>query len=330
MKSLLFYFRFIALMIPVLYTAGCKKQDKGQVPVIITSVVDIVTPVSAVCKGNITSDGGSGLTERGVCWSTAQLPVITDNKVSGGTNTGEFSFLITGLTQQTDYYARAFATNHTGTAYGEELHFKTTEDHSGETGTVEDADGNVYPTIGIGSQIWMTENLKTKKFNDGTGIPEVTDDAAWSALVGPGYCWYDNNEAAHKETYGALYNWFAVISAKLSPEGWHVPSDADWTILETFLGGSDKAGGKTKEAGTIHWMTPNTGATNQTDFTGLPAGMRAKDGTFTGIGESGIYWTSTDASNLTAWTRTQEYLSDSLRRSNGSVSWGYSVRCVKD
>lgn len=332
MKRPVSIFLKLSLMIVMALSAGCSKTSDGggKLPEIITSVVDIITPVSAICSGNIGSSGGSALSERGVCWSTGHLPVIADNKVTGGTETGEFSFVITGLSQQTEYFARAFATNRIGTVYGEELQFTTTTDHTGETGTVEDAGGNTYQTIGIGSQIWMTENLKTTKLNNGTDIAQVTENAAWSSLTGPGYCWYDNDEVANKETYGALYNWYTVISSRLCPEGWHVPTDADWTILETFLGGSNVAGRKTKETGTLHWMNPNSGADNESGFTGLPGGMRAKDGTFSGKGASGNYWSSTDASNLSAWYRTQDYQKDSLSRGIEKVTWGYSVRGIKD
>jgi len=324
------YIGFSSVMCFIMVFTGCKKADEGQLPSIITSVIDIVTPVSAICKANINSDGGSSLSERGVCWSTAQLPVITDNKVSGGTGTGEFSMIITGLTELTEYYARAFATNRTGTVYGEELHFTTLEDHTGETGTIEDADGNIYQTTGIGSQFWTTENLKTTSFNDAEQIPLVTDDNTWGDLVGPGYCWYDNNEITNKDTYGALYNWYTVISSKLCPSGWHVPTDADWTALETFLGGSDVAGRKIRETGTEHWMSPNTGATNESGLTVLPGGMRDTDGQFSGMGGSGYLWTSTVVTGLTAWSRLLEHSSDSLFRNNYSISIGSSVRCVRD
>lgn len=317
-------------MLALLLLNSCKKKEEDRLPVIITSVVDIVTPVSAICKANVALNGGSALSERGVCWSTGHLPVITDNKISGGTDAGEFAIIITGLAEQTGYYARAFATNRTGTVYGGELNFTTPEDHTGETGTVEDADSNTYHTIGIGSQYWTTENMKTTSFNDGTPLSLVTDNSAWNAQAAPGYCWYDNNEADNKETFGALYNWYTVISSKFCPAGWHVPSDADWTILETFLGGPDVAGGKTKEAGTSHWTSPNTGATNECGLSGLPGGTRTKEGAFVSIGESGVFWSSTDASNLTAWSRTMDHMNDSLSRSNKNISWGCSVRCVKD
>jgi uncharacterized protein (TIGR02145 family) len=318
------------LLMILIFTACNKSDNGGTLAVIVTSVVDVVTPISATCSGNITADQGSAPTERGVCWSTAQTPDVTDNKASGGTGAGEFSYLMTGLTPQTTYYARAYVINKAGTAYGEEIPFTTPEDHTGETGTVADIDGNVYQTIGIGSQYWITENLKTTQFNDGTPIPLVTDNSTWQFLVAPGYCWYNNDEATNKELYGALYNWYVVVSSKLPPAGWHVSTDAEWTILETYLGGLTEAGGKLKETGTDHWMTPNTGATNETGFTALPGGMRAKDGSFSALGETGNFWTTTTASNQAAWYRALDYLGSSNTRGNNSVNWGLSVRLVKD
>ena len=117
--------------------------------------------------------------------------------------------------------------------------------------TVSDADGYVYHTVTIGAQVWMVENLKTTKYNDGTAIPLVTDSTAWAILTIPGYCWYNNDAVTYKATYGALYNWYAVNTGKLAPKGWHVPADAEWTKLITFLGGEDVAGGKMKSTGTI-------------------------------------------------------------------------------
>ena len=329
MKIVFSHFRWVTLLF-LWIIAACENSDNGEtLAVIVTSVVDIVTPISAICSGNVTADQNSTPTERGVCWSTAPVPEITDNKVSGGAGTGEFSYLMTGLVPQTTYYARAYAVNKAGTAYGEELTFTTPEDHTGETGTVTDIDGNVYPTIGIGSQYWTTENLKTTTFNDGTAIPLVTDNSEWEFLVGPGYCWFNNDEAS-REVYGALYNWYVVVSSKLPPAGWHVSTDAEWTILETYLGGLTEAGGKLKESGTEHWLTPNTGATNETGFTALPGGLRAKDGSFSALGETGNFWTTTTASNQAAWYRAIDYLGEGNTRGNNSVNWGLSVRLVKD
>src|SRR5450759_4787246 len=115
--------------------------------------------------------------------------------------------------------------------------------------TVKDIDGNVYKTVTIGKQVWMVENLKTTKYNDGITIPLVIDNTAWTDLITPKYSWF-NNDIANKEVYGALYNWYTVNTNKLCPKGWHIPTDEEWTTLTTYLGGEGVAGGKLKETGT--------------------------------------------------------------------------------
>jgi len=162
------------------------------------------------------------------------------------------------------------------------------------SGTMTDRDGNVYTSVTIGTQTWMVENLKTTKYKDGTDIPLVTDDTEWANLNTPGYCWYNNDAATYKNSYGALYNWYAVSTGKLCPTGWHVPTDAEWTTLTTYLGGESVAGGKLKELGTTHWTTPNTGATNETGFAALPGGYIYYDGTFDFIGNIGGWWSATE------------------------------------
>ena len=174
MKNL-FRISGLILIIILMFSAGCEKSDQGRLPEIFTNVGFGVTPTSAICSGRIiTSNLDSTISEWGVCWSTGHLPVITDNKVSSVTEMPWVWLTITGLSQQTGYYVRAYATNNTGTAYGEELSFTTPADHTGETGTVGDADGNVYQTIGIGGQIWMTENLKTTRYSNGDLIETTT------------------------------------------------------------------------------------------------------------------------------------------------------------
>jgi len=155
--------------------------------------------------------------------------------------------------------------------------------------TLKDIEGNVYPTVNIGTQVWMAENLKTTKYNDGMAMPLVSDNNAWEALKTPGYCWYNNDAAANKNRFGALYNWYTVNTKKLCPAGWHVPNDKEWTTLRTYLGGEEIAGGKLKETGTTHWTSPNTDATNQTEFTALPGGGRRSNGEFFGLGTQGSF-----------------------------------------
>ena len=195
--------------------------------------------------------------------------------------------------------------------------------------TVTDIDGNVYHTVTIGTQVWMVENLKTTKYNDGTVIPLVADSVAWINLTMSGYCWY-HDSITYKEPYGALYNWYAVRTGKLAPKGWHIPTDSEWTILTTYLGGDSIAGGNMKEAGLTHWNSPNTGATNSSGFTALPGGGRNLDGIFNSMVGYGGWWTSTEFSATDAWNRSLSSYKAVVYRCNYSKKDGFSVRCVRD
>jgi uncharacterized protein (TIGR02145 family)/uncharacterized repeat protein (TIGR02543 family) len=195
---------------------------------------------------------------------------------------------------------------------------------------IKDKDGNVYTEVTIGTQTWMKENLKTMRFNDGTSIPLAEGPADWAATDAPTpmFCWY-NNDSTYKATYGALYNWAAVNTGKLAPQGWHVPSDAEWTTLGNELGGADVAGGKLKESGLAHWTSPNTGATNASGFTGLPGGMNYY-GTFSVLGVTGYWWSSTDYGSSYSTGRQLNNDQSSLGGIGRHQSNGYSVRLVRD
>jgi uncharacterized protein (TIGR02145 family) len=200
---------------------------------------------------------------------------------------------------------------------------------------VKDADGNKYNMVIIGSQVWMVENLKTTKFNDGTAIPLVTGNDAWLFLDTPGYCWYNNNKATYGNIYGALYNWYAVNTGKLCPKGWHVPSKTEWTTLTSFLGGRSVAGGKMKstgikETGTGLWEDPNVGASNESGFSGLPGGCRWPVGIFEEIGISGNWWSTTEQSYRDAWYWYLDYFSTDAIDNYWLKDNGHSVRCLKD
>jgi len=195
--------------------------------------------------------------------------------------------------------------------------------------SILDADGNEYKTVPIGTQVWLAENLKTTKFNDSTQITNITDSAKWAALTTPAYCWYENDEATYKNTYGALYNWHAVNTNKLCPTGWHVPIDAEWTTLINYLGGDSVAGGKLKETRTTHWESPNTGATNEKGFTALPGGYHY-DGAFLSIGYIGSWWSATKLNEIYAWYRKMYYNSSIVKSYNYKMREGFSVRCIKD
>jgi uncharacterized protein (TIGR02145 family) len=218
---------------------------------------------------------------------------------------------------------------------------------------LKDADGNVYKTVKIGSQVWMAENLKTTKYNDGTVMTNVTSAIQWGNLTTAAYCNYDNLES-NATTYGRLYNWYAVNTTKFAPVGWHVPNDEDWTILENYLiaNGYNYDGTKDENkiakslASTSGWaISDDTGTpgvnpekNNSTGFTALPGGDRDENGEFGYIGEFGDWWSSTEVIEYNyhmGSTRILCYKYDfdyrcGLGRGGESKVFGNSVRLVKD
>jgi uncharacterized protein (TIGR02145 family) len=203
----------------------------------------------------------------------------------------------------------------------------------------QDDDGNNYSVVTIGTQTWMAENLKTTKYNDGTAIPLVTDNTAWVGLNTGAWCDNYNSSDTKYAKYGHLYNWYAVSDGRnIAPVGWHVPTDAEWTTLTTYLGGESVAGGKLKETGTLNWETgtgnwasPNTAATNETGFSALPDGTRIYyNGMFSGVSSYGQWWSSTPPSTDNAWSRNISNDTGSVIRNAGNRATGFSVRCVKD
>jgi uncharacterized protein (TIGR02145 family) len=204
----------------------------------------------------------------------------------------------------------------------------------------KDGDNNNYPVVQIGTQFWMAENLKTTKYNDGTAIPNITNNTAYAALTTGAYSDYNNNPA-NSTTYGRLYNWYAAdnnAATKIAsnggknvcPTSWHVSGDAEWTTLTDFLGGETVAGGKLTETGTTHWGGPNSGATNETGFTALPGGMRNVNGAYLDINYHGGWWSSTEGSATGAWYRLMYYDYADVDRYNLNKNFGFSVRCVRD
>jgi uncharacterized protein (TIGR02145 family) len=189
----------------------------------------------------------------------------------------------------------------------------------------KDGDNNNYPIVVIGTQTWMAENLKTTKYKKGTGIPLVADVTAWGALKTPAFCWYNNDEAAYKNTYGALYNWYTVKTDSLCPTGWHVSTDAEWTTLTDYLGGLTMAGSKLKETGPFHWGNPNSGVTNESGFTALPGGYRASGGGFSVNGSYGFWWSSTEYDQHDGWFRYMVYSNITVIKSYMTFGTGYSV-----
>jgi len=196
---------------------------------------------------------------------------------------------------------------------------------------IVDLDGNIYHSKTIGTQIWMLENLKTTKYRNGDLIPNVSSNRDWAILTTGAYCDY-NNDSSNSDKYGRLYNWFAANDSRnLAPEGWHVATDAEWTILTDLLGGESVAGGKLKEVGTAHWGSPNNGATNEVEFTALPGGYRANFEAYIGLYSIGSWWTSTASSASEGWAR--GIFNEAVNVDRGGYyekKMGFSVRCVKD
>jgi uncharacterized protein (TIGR02145 family) len=200
--------------------------------------------------------------------------------------------------------------------------------------TVTDIDGNVYHTVTIGTQVWLKEDLKVTRYRNGDSIPNVTDNTQWTNLTGGAWSYY-NNDASNNATYGKIYNWYTVKDGRnICPAGWHIPTDAEWTVLINYLGGLSVAGGKMKEAGTSHWLSPNTGADNSSGFTGLPGGARydntANGGAFTGFGYDGGWWSSTEYDASGAWFIYLDYSVSGVIRDIGGKEGGLPVRCIKD
>jgi uncharacterized protein (TIGR02145 family) len=325
-----------------------KKEIVGTLPAVATKALIEVTATTATIEGEVISDGGSPIKSRGVCWSEIEGLVGTEepNEKAG---IGTFTNIINHLTVNTKYYVRAYATNSVGTIYGGSISFITKYpvifNPNLTYGTVSDIEDNEYKTLSIGtgtkgSQVWMAENLKTTKFNDGTAIPLVTDNSVWIGLSTPAYCWPWNDEEVSKNPYGALYNGYTIATGKLCPTGWHVPTDAEWHQFILFLDPdaildrieSNLAGGKIKEIGTTHWTQPNIGATNESGFTALPVGHRGNFGDFSSEGLIAVWWSSTENGTDYMWARSVIFEQSFVHRGEGADTKikGFSVRCLKD
>jgi len=287
------------------------QSTSGTAPTVTTASITNITETTATSGGNVTVQGSSSVSARGVCWSTTQNPTTSDAKTADGSGTGSFTSNVTGLTANTPYYVRAYATNSEGTSYGSQVSFTTTGGSAGEPcpgmPTITDSrDGQVYPTVQIGSQCWLQKNMNYS--------------------TGNSWC-YDNN-SSNCNTYGRLYDWQTAFGA--CPSGWHLPSDAEWTALTDFLGGESVAGGKMKEAGIVHWASPNTGATNSSGFTALPGGYRYNSGGFDNLTYYTNFWLSTELSSTTAWARSLVYNNEDVYRYNNLKPNGFSARCIQD
>lgn len=288
---------------------------------------------SIILSGEVTDNGGNEVTENGFYLGTSNDPASSGTRIPVGSEMGDFTTTQLDLIAGIPYYYVAFAVNKVGESLGEVMSYIPSEQ-----GTFTDpTDQEVYGTVKIGEQVWMSENLKATRYNDGTEILHIADSVAWSNNTGPAYCWYDNDP--EWKDRGALYNWYTVNTGKLCPAGWHVPSDEDWVQLEYYLGmdisdaNTDALRGL-NEGGmlkmTTLWESPNTGATDEIHFSAMPNGRRGTDAQCLYQNTTSYLWSST----LGAWNKPLRrlFLHDSgqISKSVALKNNAVSVRCVKD
>jgi len=280
-----------------------------------------------VTFGSVSGNGGEHLTSRGFCIDTLENPGMNSKVMTVIGDEGSFQSTIDNLLPGHHYYYRAFATNSAGTSFGDIREFMT------YLGKVQDLSGNIYNKIRIGSQVWMKENLQTRKYNDGTEIKLVELATDWGLTSDPAYCFYDNNE---RVGFGALYNWYCVNSGKLCPSGWHIPTPEEWDIMSSFLGGESVAGGKMRDESSLYWQ--NAGPSdNMMHFTALPGGFRYRypgdyNANFYGLNHLTLWWTSSSlpADTTTAMCKEIKSEDSNLYTTYCSKIWAFSIRCISD
>jgi uncharacterized protein (TIGR02145 family) len=290
------------------------------IPTLTTTIITAVTQISSVSGGNISSDGGSAITARGIVWSKTVNPVLGTPSTStdGGITTGAFTSNITNISSGITYYVRAYATNAVGTAYGSQQIFTSLP--------IIDSSNNQYTTININGLEWFRENLKTSKYANGVVIENVPTAGDWGLRTTGAWVYYDN-DVNNDIIYGKLYNWYAVSDVRgLCPTGSRVATDADWTSL-TALYGNDAAAGNELKVTTL-WTIPNSN-TNLSGFGALPGGGRGGLN-FGDLNNKGFWWTSTPFDASSSYVRRLEFDLDTVTRYAENDKYGFSVRCVKN
>lgn len=345
-KNVKIVIRFLLVISLIILTNSCEKEG---IPTVITGTVSEITRTSAKILGSSNSSGGANQVIHGICWSNLNTrPTLggdyyvgTEYWFNAGAGEGSFNAEMKYLTPGTKYFVWAYAENNSGIGFGDVVTFSTPGTINGEVqfnpnliyDTIMDIDRNSYKSILIGDQTWMAENLKTTKFNDGSDIGNITDRDQWNQIKTPHYCWY-LNDINYKNTYGALYNWYAVNSGRLCPAGWHIPSREEWITLLEFLGiENQQVAGPLREIGTGHWININSSVTNASGFTALPGGWRNyMNINFGELGYSGNFWSSYQGDfDWNSIEISYLYFNDiEIERFTRSKGSGLSVRCIKD
>ncbi len=317
--------RTIIILLAVLTAVSCE-EEYSSLPAVTTVEVRQVSCTSALVDGQVITDGNSSITEKGICWSMSnKIPSVEDNTSRYSGEADRLSCLLDKLEENTRYYARAYAINDNGTSYGTVRSFITGQ---GCDGTITDADGNVYEVVTIGRQVWMAENLRTTRLNNGIDIIEMPGLMEWEKAKSPMYTWYNNNPSFFVP-YGALYNFYAVNTGRLCPCGWHVPTDAEWQELMDYLtenGHYGREGAALKV--TKGWFAGGNG-NDAYGFHAYPAGMIGSLASFKGISLMTTWWSSTEKDDK-AWEYYIMVYDDRLNKYSQKKAAGLSVRCIKD
>ena len=304
-------------------------------PTVVIHSTSGINHNSATIHAEITEHGGAHITARGAVWSTNENPTLDDHFTEDGAETGTYSSNLSGLTPETTYFIRAYATNGVGTSYSSQISITTEIESDDTTGTVTDIEGNVYNTVLINGQWWMAENMRSRTYNDGSLIPTGFSNDDWVELTTGAWAYF-NDDAQYDDIYGKLYNWYAANDPRgLCPAGWRLPTDDEIKALRDLYGGYLAAGGAFKETGTHEdgdglWREPNAGATNITGFSARPGGFRIH-GVFANRQTSAFFWTSDEGADTNfARNFLMVYDTSSLLRHNYQKHYGLSVRCLKN
>lgn len=302
-------------------------------PDCITSNAYAITPWSTIVSGYVSKSGGVDVSETGFVFGNDENPTIKDLKiVCKKNNSSEFQGRLNNLFPGKKYYVRSYAINSKGIGYGNQLDIITLN-NNGEQ--VIDIDGNSYRTVVIGKYIWMAENLRVTKYNDGSLISHITSEKEWKETYEGAYCHYKNSTEKLNE-YGVLYNWYAAGNVKkICPDGWHIPNLDEWSFLSDTIVGSNQNSAYIKEAGTIedgtgHWAKPNINARDFLGFSALPGGMRSSNGLFGNRGYGGHWWCSTVFNENNIASRSLIFSGTYMGLWGVSPRNGFSVRCIKD
>lgn len=314
------------ILLSAMLFAGCKKNNEP-VPSVETIVTQYIASTRASMGLHITSDVKQTSIDGGLYIGLQPNPDQgTGTPLHFATDTGLFYVVVNNFSPGTKYYVKAFANNKSGNALGSEISFTTPS-------TIQDNNNHIVNVVSIGSQTWMDENLRTTNYQNGDPVSTTTPSTL--DITGentPAYYWYAGNLSDSSLVYGNLYTWYAATDARnVCPAGWHVPTDAEWTTLETTLGSYLIAGSLMKDIGNEHWISPyNKDGNNMSCFTALPAGYRSAAGSFGLIRNEAHFWSATESESTKGWERLLTASSYSTTRQGALKNSGLSVRCIKD